>query len=93
MRISYPGFEGQQNLGQEEDKALQADGEVFEDKVSYAHSPDQIEEIKAVEVGFGEYEAGRDKTSRCCGCFTIDGVEFSVGMGRLRRNQPDKCKT
>lgn len=40
MWISYPGFEGQENLGQKEDKALQPDCEVFQDKVCDAHRPD-----------------------------------------------------
>ena len=61
MWISYPGFEGQENFRQKEDKAFQADGEVLEDKVSNAHDPDQIEEVKAVEVGLGKYEAGNKR--------------------------------
>lgn len=59
--ISYPGFEGQQNLGQKKDEAFQADGEVFKDEVSDAHRPDQIKEVKAVEVGLSKYEAGRKR--------------------------------
>lgn len=61
MWFSYPGFEGQENLGQKEDKALQADGEVLKDKVCDAHCPDQIKEVEAVEVGLGKYEAGRKR--------------------------------
>lgn len=61
MCISNPGFEGQQNLGQEKDKAFQANGEVLKDKVSDAHNPDQIKEVEAVEVGLGKYEARRKR--------------------------------
>lgn len=63
--ISYPGLEGQENLGQKEDKTFQADGEVLKDKVSDAHCPDQIKEVKAVEVGLGKYEARRRKKTTC----------------------------
>lgn len=45
MWISYPGFEGQENLGQKEDKAFQANGKVLKDKVIDAHCPDQIKEV------------------------------------------------
>lgn len=55
--VSYPGFEGQQNLGQEEDEALEADGEVLEDKVSDADHPDQVEEVHSAQVGLGKHEA------------------------------------
>lgn len=55
--VSYPGLEGQENLWQKEDKALQADGEVLQDKVCDPHGPDQIKEVKAVQVGLGKYEA------------------------------------
>lgn len=61
MSISYPGFEGHEKLGQEEDKAFQANCEVLKDKVSDAHNPDQIKEVKTVEVGLGKYEARRKK--------------------------------
>ena len=66
MRISYPGFERQEDLGQKEDEAFQADGEILQDKVSDAHGPNQVEEVKAAEVGFGKYKAGRENrtTSR-----------------------------
>lgn len=40
-----PGFEGQENLGQKEDKAFQANGKVLKDKVIDAHCPDQIKEV------------------------------------------------
>lgn len=55
--IPYPGFEGQENLGQEEDKAFQADGEVLQDKVCDAHHPDQVKEVEAAQVGLGKHEA------------------------------------
>lgn len=61
MWRSYPGFKGQEDLGQKQDKAFQADGEVLKDKVGDAHSPDQVKEVKAAEVGLGEYEAGRKR--------------------------------
>lgn len=57
--FSHPGFEGQRNLGQEKDEALQADGDIFEDEVGDSHGPDQVEEVKAAEVGLGKYEAER----------------------------------
>lgn len=94
MRLwtSYPGFEGQENLGQEQDKAFQTDGEVLQDKVCDAHHPDKVKEVKAAEVGFGKYEARRQKTTKHlsdlatgrCGVFTRDG--------RMKSNR-DKCLT
>lgn len=68
MWISHPGFEGEKNLGQEEDKAFQANGEVLKDKVSDAHRPDQIKEVKAVEVGLGKYEARRKRNDIQVNC-------------------------
>lgn len=63
MIISYPQFEGQENLGKKKHEAFQSDGEVLEDKVRDAHRPDQVKEVEAVEVGLRKYEAGREKTS------------------------------
>lgn len=61
---SYPGFEGQKNLGQKEDEALHTNGHVFQDKVSDAHRPNQIEEIEAVQVRLGKYEAVKKMRER-----------------------------
>ena len=55
---TYSGLEGQEDPGKEEDEAFQADGAVLEDKVCDAHHPDQMEEVKAVDVGLSEDEAG-----------------------------------
>lgn len=79
MWISYPGFEGQENLGQKEDKAFQADSEVLKDKVSDAHHPDQIKEVKAAEVGLGKYEARRKRKQHLDHSLQ-EGQEFSLGM-------------
>lgn len=48
VESSYPGFEGQQNLGQEEDEAFNANSEVLEDKVCDTDYPDQVEEVHTV---------------------------------------------
>lgn len=57
MKGSYPGFESQEDLRQKQDEAFQADGEVLENKISDPHSPDQIEEVKAVNVGLSKHKA------------------------------------
>lgn len=62
MRTSYPGFEGQEDLGQKQDEAFQANGDELQHKVGDAHHPDQVKEVVAVQVGSGKYEAGRGKT-------------------------------
>lgn len=59
-----PGFECQENLRQEEDKAFQDDGDVLEYKICDAHCPDQIKEIKAVEDGLGKYEEDKIRQER-----------------------------
>ena len=61
MCSSHPGLEGEQDFGQEEDEALEADGEILEDEVGDADGPDQVEEVKAVEVGLGKHQAGRNR--------------------------------
>lgn len=68
--MSYPGFEGQKDLGQKQDKAFQADGDELQHKISDSHHPDQVKEVVAVEVGSGKYETGGGKktvlqSSRC----------------------------
>lgn len=54
---SYPGFEGQQNFGQEEDEAFEANGEVLEDEVCDADHPDQVKEVHTAQVGLGKHKA------------------------------------
>lgn len=51
-----PGLEGQEDAGQTQNQALQADGAELEDEVCDAHSPYQVEEIHAVDVGFSEHQ-------------------------------------
>lgn len=58
MWTSYPGFEGQKDLGQKQDKAFQANGDELQHKIGDSHHPDQVEEVIAVEVGSGKYETG-----------------------------------
>lgn len=77
--ISYPGFEGQENLGQKQDKAFQADGEILKDKISDAHRPDQIKEVKAVEVGLCKYEARRERKQHLDDLLQR-GLRFTLGM-------------
>lgn len=83
MSISYPGFEGQKHLGQEENKAFQANGEVLKDKVSDAHNPDQIEEVKAVEAGLCKYEARRQSKQHLD---HLKGSSVFSGDGRMKSN-------
>lgn len=75
---SYPGFEGQENLGQKQDKAFQADGEVLQDKVSDSHHPDQIKEVKAADVGLGKYKARRKRKDDLDDSQEVQ--EFPLGM-------------
>ena len=58
VKNTYSGLECQEDSGQEEDEAFQADGAVLEDKVCDAHHPDQMKEVKAVDVGLSEDQAG-----------------------------------
>lgn len=61
MWTSYPGFEGQKDLGQKQDKAFQANGDELQHKIGDAHHPDQVKEVVAVQVGSGKYETGGEK--------------------------------
>ncbi len=85
MRFSYPWFEGQENFGQKEDEAFQGDGNVLQDKISDAHHPDQIKEVKAAEVGLGKNEAGWKRKQHLHDLLS-GGFGVFTGDGRLTRN-------
>lgn len=55
-----PGFEGEEDLRQEKDEALEGDSEVLEDEVSDPHGPDQVEEVKGVDVGLRKDEEDKE---------------------------------
>lgn len=83
MWTSYPGFEGQKDLGQKQDKAFQADGDELQHKIGDAHHPDQVKEVIAVEVGSGKYETGGGKTvlqSPRCRIQTATSMQIILGM-------------
>lgn len=95
MWTSYPGFEGQKDLGQKQDKAFQADGDELQHKIGDSHHPDQVKEVIAVEVGSGKYETGGGKN-----CFTIfqmqnsdsnnDANHSGNGMKELKKDKEKK---
>ena len=82
LEISYPGFEGENNLGKKEDETFQANREVFKDEVCDANNPNEIKKVRAAEIGFGKYEAetGRHvkirKVIECTKCTVIEDLLF-----------------
>lgn len=55
---AYLGLDGQDDLGQGHDEALEGDGDILQHKISNAHNPQQVEEVQRLQVGLQEYEAG-----------------------------------
>lgn len=62
---AYLGLDGQDDLGQSHDKALEGDGDVLQHKVCNPHDPQQVKEVQRLQVGLQEYEArGEIRESR-----------------------------
>lgn len=63
---AYLGLDGQDDLGQGHDEALESNGDILEHKVCDAHDPQQVEEVQRLQVGLQEYEARRGvRVSEC----------------------------
>lgn len=58
-RQAYLGLDGQDDLGQGHDEALEGDGDVLQHEVGDAHDPQQVKEVQCLQVGLQEYEAGK----------------------------------
>ncbi len=55
---SYPGLESEDHFRQEQYEAFELDGEIFQNKIGYSNSPDQVKEIKTVDVWLHKNKAG-----------------------------------
>jgi len=58
---SYPGLECEDHFREEQDEAFELDGEIFQHKICYSNSPDQVKEIKTVDVWLSKNKAGEKK--------------------------------
>lgn len=61
MKMTYPGLESQEDFGKKQNDAFESNGDILQDKVSDAHHPDEIEEVKAVDVWLRKHKAERQQ--------------------------------
>ncbi len=60
---SYPGLESEDHFRQEQYETFELDGEIFQHKIGYSNSPDQVKEIKTLDVWLRKDKAGGKYTN------------------------------
>jgi hypothetical protein len=55
---AYLGLDGQDDLGQDHNEALEGHSDVLEYEICNPHDPQQVEEIQRLQVGLQGYKAG-----------------------------------
>lgn len=85
--LSYPGLESKDHFRQEENEAFDLDGEIFQHKICYPYNPDQVKEIKAVDVRLGKNKAERNIKFILIHDFSIKRIKINNKRDNKRDNK------